>query len=171
MKCLMDDDPSATSPLAGRVREDVAIYNVDASISRPPIAQSLPASGRGEHRVRCRFCATAPMNGSMGKITGFLEFDRRDRHYEPVDDRIKHWREFVLPLPEEETRDAGRALHGLRHALLPHAAARSTTRSRTGTTSSIRAIGRRRRATCTRPTTSRSSPAASARRRARPPAR
>ena len=50
-------------------------------------------------------------------------------------------------------------------------AARSTTRSRTGTTSSIAATGRRPRATCTRPTISRSSPAASARRRARRPAR
>src|SRR5205807_8855931 len=41
---------------------------------------------------------------SMGKITGFLEFERNDRHYEPVEQRIKHWREFVLPLPEEENR-------------------------------------------------------------------
>src|SRR2546429_35716 len=40
----------------------------------------------------------------MGKITGFLEYERNDRHYEPAEERIKHWREFVLPLPEEETR-------------------------------------------------------------------
>ena len=40
----------------------------------------------------------------MGKITGFLEFERNDRHYEPVEERIKHWREFVLPLPEQEAR-------------------------------------------------------------------
>src|SRR5438067_49650 len=40
----------------------------------------------------------------MGKITGFLEYERNDRHYEPVEKRIKHWREFVLPLPEEENR-------------------------------------------------------------------
>src|SRR5215831_2160733 len=40
----------------------------------------------------------------MGKITGFLEYEREDRHYEPVEQRIKHWREFVLPLPEEENR-------------------------------------------------------------------
>jgi glutamate synthase (NADPH/NADH) small chain len=40
----------------------------------------------------------------MGKITGFLEFERNDRHYEPVETRIKHWREFVLPLPEAELR-------------------------------------------------------------------
>jgi glutamate synthase (NADPH/NADH) small chain len=40
----------------------------------------------------------------MGKVTGFLEFERSDRHYEPVEERIKHWREFVLPLPEQDTR-------------------------------------------------------------------
>jgi glutamate synthase (NADPH) small chain len=40
----------------------------------------------------------------MGKITGFIEFDRSDRDYEPVEERIKHWREFVLPLPEEENK-------------------------------------------------------------------
>ncbi len=41
----------------------------------------------------------------MGKITGFLEFDRVDRDYEPVEERIRNWREFVIPLPEKETRD------------------------------------------------------------------
>jgi glutamate synthase (NADPH/NADH) small chain len=40
----------------------------------------------------------------MGKITGFLEFEREDRDYEPVEQRIKHWREFVLPLGDEATR-------------------------------------------------------------------
>jgi glutamate synthase (NADPH) small chain len=40
----------------------------------------------------------------MGKITGFLEFERNDRSYEPVEVRIRHWREFTLPLPETETR-------------------------------------------------------------------
>jgi len=41
----------------------------------------------------------------MGKVTGFLEFDRNDRDYVPVEERVKNWREFVLPLPEKETRD------------------------------------------------------------------
>ncbi|HEX7075146.1 MAG TPA: glutamate synthase subunit beta [Hyphomicrobiaceae bacterium] len=40
----------------------------------------------------------------MGKITGFLEFERIDRSYEPVEKRIRHWREFVVPLPENEVR-------------------------------------------------------------------
>src|SRR5580692_1550152 len=41
----------------------------------------------------------------MGKVTGFLEFDRVDRDYAPVEERVRHWREFVIPLPEKETRD------------------------------------------------------------------
>jgi glutamate synthase (NADPH/NADH) small chain len=40
----------------------------------------------------------------MGKITGFLEYEREDRHYEPVEQRIKHWREFVHPLPDAENK-------------------------------------------------------------------
>jgi len=40
----------------------------------------------------------------MGKVTGFLEFERVDRGYEPVETRVKHWREFVVPLSENEVR-------------------------------------------------------------------
>src|SRR6201991_323880 len=47
----------------------------------------------------------------MGKITGFLEFERSDRDYEPDEERIRHWREFVLPLPDEEnTKQAARCM-------------------------------------------------------------
>src|SRR5258707_5998243 len=41
----------------------------------------------------------------MGKITGFLEIDRHDRKYEPVAERVKSFREFVIPLSEKDTRD------------------------------------------------------------------
>ena len=41
----------------------------------------------------------------MGKVTGFLEIDRADRRYAPASDRIRHYREFVLPLSEESTRN------------------------------------------------------------------
>jgi glutamate synthase (NADPH/NADH) small chain len=40
----------------------------------------------------------------MGKITGFLEIDRKDRRYAPVADRLQHYREFVIPLSEEANR-------------------------------------------------------------------
>ncbi len=41
----------------------------------------------------------------MGKVTGFLEIDRRDRKYGPAADRVRHYREFVIPLSPEATRD------------------------------------------------------------------
>lgn len=40
----------------------------------------------------------------MGKPTGFLEFERADRKYEPANARVKHWHEFVVPLPEPEVK-------------------------------------------------------------------
>jgi glutamate synthase (NADPH/NADH) small chain len=40
----------------------------------------------------------------MGKVTGFLEFEREDRDYLPVEARIKNYREFVIPLGVEETQ-------------------------------------------------------------------
>jgi glutamate synthase (NADPH) small chain len=41
----------------------------------------------------------------MGKVTGFLEIDRRDRKYLPASDRIRNFKEFIIPLGEEATRD------------------------------------------------------------------
>ncbi len=41
----------------------------------------------------------------MGKVTGFLEIERHDRKYAPVEERIKHYHEFVIPLPEKEIRE------------------------------------------------------------------
>jgi glutamate synthase (NADPH/NADH) small chain len=38
----------------------------------------------------------------MGKETGFLEFDREDRGYEDPKERIKNYKEFAVPLPEDK---------------------------------------------------------------------
>jgi glutamate synthase (NADPH) small chain len=43
----------------------------------------------------------------MGKPTGFLEYQRRDRSYDPVEERLKHYQEFMRPLPEDELRRQG----------------------------------------------------------------
>ncbi len=40
----------------------------------------------------------------MGKITGFLEIDRADRKYTPAADRVRHYKEFVIPLGNEATK-------------------------------------------------------------------
>src|SRR5256885_2838374 len=41
----------------------------------------------------------------MGKVTGFLEIDRQDRRYKPASDRIRHFKEFMIPLSQEATKD------------------------------------------------------------------
>jgi glutamate synthase (NADPH) small chain len=43
----------------------------------------------------------------MGKDTGFKEYERETPAYEPVEERIRHWREFALPMAPEELRVQG----------------------------------------------------------------
>ncbi|MBC8051215.1 MAG: NAD(P)-binding protein, partial [Chitinophagales bacterium] len=43
----------------------------------------------------------------MGKITGFLEIERQDRPYAPVDERLKHFREFVIAPSDVELGKQG----------------------------------------------------------------
>ena len=43
----------------------------------------------------------------MGKITGFIEFDRQVPSRSPVTERIQHYREFDGYLPEEELKKQG----------------------------------------------------------------
>jgi glutamate synthase (NADPH/NADH) small chain len=43
----------------------------------------------------------------MGKPTGFMEIDRRDRRYEPASDRVVHYKEFVIPLSDGEVSKQG----------------------------------------------------------------
>ncbi len=43
----------------------------------------------------------------MGLPTGFLEIERKERPYEKIEARLKHWHEFVLPLPPAEVARQG----------------------------------------------------------------
>ncbi len=40
----------------------------------------------------------------MGKVTGFMEFERIEEGYKPVEERVKHYREFVLTLDETQSK-------------------------------------------------------------------
>ena len=40
----------------------------------------------------------------MGKVTGFLEYERVEEGYEPVAARVKTWKEFVIALNDEQSR-------------------------------------------------------------------
>jgi glutamate synthase (NADPH/NADH) small chain len=41
----------------------------------------------------------------MGKVTGFLEYDRQEQKYQLAGDRVRHFREFTLPLDESHLRN------------------------------------------------------------------
>ena len=43
----------------------------------------------------------------MGKITGFMEFERIEEGYRPVPERVKHYKEFVIGLTDDEARVQG----------------------------------------------------------------
>ncbi|KQC31169.1 glutamate synthase subunit beta [Flagellimonas eckloniae] len=43
----------------------------------------------------------------MGKTTGFMKFDRKIEAYEPVEERIKNYKEFTVPLKESELKNQG----------------------------------------------------------------
>ncbi|ABM96055.1 glutamate synthase subunit beta [Methylibium petroleiphilum] len=40
----------------------------------------------------------------MGKVTGFLEYERLEEGYAPVEQRLKHYKEFVIGLKDEEAK-------------------------------------------------------------------
>ena len=40
----------------------------------------------------------------MGKVTGFLEYDRQEQKYQLAGERIRHFREFTLPLDDSDLK-------------------------------------------------------------------
>ncbi len=40
----------------------------------------------------------------MGKVTGFMEYERLEEGYEPVKVRLKNWKEFVIALSAEDSK-------------------------------------------------------------------
>ncbi len=43
----------------------------------------------------------------MGKITGFMEYERLEESYKPVPERLKHYKEFVVGLTDEQAKVQG----------------------------------------------------------------
>ena len=43
----------------------------------------------------------------MGNPMGFLEIDRDDRTYAPVEERVRHYKEFVVPLSSDKVSEQG----------------------------------------------------------------
>jgi len=40
----------------------------------------------------------------MGKLTGFMEYERLEEGYAPVPQRLKHYKEFVIGLKVDEAK-------------------------------------------------------------------
>jgi glutamate synthase (NADPH) small chain len=43
----------------------------------------------------------------MGKITGFLEYEREKTHKQPIPERLRHWNEFEEPTPDDVLKRQG----------------------------------------------------------------
>ena len=43
----------------------------------------------------------------MGKITGFLEYERQETSSRPPEERVRDWENFHLPVPESVRREQG----------------------------------------------------------------
>jgi glutamate synthase (NADPH/NADH) small chain len=43
----------------------------------------------------------------MGKVTGFKEFERQDEAYTPIEERVKNYKEFTVPLNDAEITKQG----------------------------------------------------------------
>ncbi len=43
----------------------------------------------------------------MGKVTGFMEYERIEEGYKPVSERVKHYKEFVIGLDESQAKIQG----------------------------------------------------------------
>ncbi len=43
----------------------------------------------------------------MGKVTGFMEYDRKVEAYDSVSQRLKHYKEFTLPMKQPELHEQG----------------------------------------------------------------
>ena len=54
----------------------------------------------------------------MGKTTGFLEYERKNEPYKPVEERIQKYEEFTIPLDKQELKKARSPLYGLWYSFL-----------------------------------------------------
>jgi hypothetical protein len=64
-----------------------------------------------------RFCLSDESRDKgikMGKVTGFMEFERLSEHYEEPQKRVKHYKEFVMTLSDDEAKTQGaRCMHSV----------------------------------------------------------
>ena len=47
----------------------------------------------------------------MGKVTGFMEFERLEEGYAPVPQRLKNYKEFVIGLDDQQAGQQAESPH------------------------------------------------------------
>ena len=104
----------------------------------------------------------------MGETTGFMKYDAGAADAAADPGARARLARGLRGLPARQGAHPGRALHGLRHPVLPHRLPAREPHPRVERPRVPRRLAARRSSGCTRPTTSPSSPAGCARRRARP---
>ena len=112
-----------------------------------------------------------PKQRRWARSPGFSNSSASPEVADPVAERLRHYREFVLALDDDGSVEAGRALHGLRDPVLPERLSGQQRHSGLERPRLPAAVAATRSTSCTRRTTFPSSPAASARRPARRRAR
>src|SRR5262249_37690568 len=93
-------------------RSSVRVPRASRRKPRPRPRPATPSRGRGPNpRSRCRPSSRRrahpphfQTNESMGTLTGFMEYERLEEGYLPVQKRLKNHREFVIGLKEDEAK-------------------------------------------------------------------
>lgn len=66
--------------------------------------QLARATGTDDRQIGCGEAVMRVRDEDMGKVTGFLEIDRQVAKYQPASDRIRHFREFTIPMSDPEVQ-------------------------------------------------------------------
>lgn len=66
--------------------------------------QLAPGTGTDDRQIGCGEAVMRVRDENMGKVTGFLEIDRQVAKYQPASDRIRHFREFTIPMSDPEVQ-------------------------------------------------------------------
>src|SRR5262249_53440416 len=89
-----DREPCAPHQFEARRRDPRRLGEAPREV-REGVPERVPPGSRRARAEESRGLA-------MGKITGFMEYERLEEPHEDKDARKKHYREFVLRLPDQD---------------------------------------------------------------------
>ncbi len=92
---------------AEQVRHFVKVMPLDYKRALAEMAAESAAADEGIRAAEVGSGGRGGVGSEMGKVTGFREYDRQVPAYQPVEERIRHWREFALPMAESDLQAQG----------------------------------------------------------------